>query len=82
MSIAMGPTAAYTASDLQTCIVEVADHPVGVLQLTHRGYVFSSTDMKTAKLDGRRFASVARAIKSARECVARPSGRRSKHVPP
>lgn len=80
MSIATGPMSASTAADLKTCIVELADHPVGILQRTHRGYVFSSTDTKTAKLDGRRFESVARGIKSARECVARASGR-DKHVP-
>jgi len=64
-----------TAPDLKTCIVELADQPVGILQLTPRGYVFSSVDAKTAKLDGRRFANVARAIESARLCVTSGSVR-------
>lgn len=62
---------AAKGADLKTCIVEVADQPVGILQQTSRGYVFSSTDPTTAKLDGQRYASVARAIKSARSCIAR-----------
>lgn len=64
-----------TQANLKTCIVEVADQPVGILQQTRHGYVFSSVDATTAKLDGRCFASVARAIRNAQSCVNRESAR-------